>query len=182
VQIGNLRPIGNRPTKKKPRSLLPRKLGAFFLESNAPSTQLNPMLRLLDTLRHAARRRRWSPDQATGRRAEDLAHRFLQSQGYTIVARNYRLPSNDAEADLIAWEAKTLVIVEVKSRRTEDFGPPERAFDADKQRQVQKAARQYARRAGVPIEQVRHDLVTVLLSNPPKITLFRGATAQPINS
>ncbi len=57
--------------------------------------------------------------------------------------------------DLIAWDNNTLVIIEVKSRKTDEFGPPERAFDKDKQHQVQTAARQYARRAGVPIEQVR---------------------------
>src|SRR6516162_5201222 len=120
--------------------------------------------RLLDALRPLGRKRDWNPGQATGRRAEDLAHRYLQAEGYKIVARNYRLPSGDAEADLIAWDQTTLVVVEVKSRTSEDFGPPERAFDSNKQRHVQTAARYYARRAGVPIEQVRYDLVTVLLS------------------
>jgi putative endonuclease len=134
--------------------------------------------RILDTLRHAGRKRSWNPDLASGRRAEDLAHRFLKAEGYTIVARNYRLAAGDAEADLIAWEGGTLVIVEVKSRKSDEFGPPERAFDQDKLRQVQTAARQYARRADVPIEEVRYDLVTVLMSDPPKITLFRGAGSQ----
>ena len=57
-----------------------------------------------DWFRHLARRRRWNPSQALGRRGEDLAHRFLRRQGYTIVARNYRLAAGDAEADVIAWE------------------------------------------------------------------------------
>ena len=53
---------------------------------------------LLDRLRDVRRRKLWSPDQATGRQGEDLAHRYLRKQGFTIVARNYRLAAGDAEA------------------------------------------------------------------------------------
>jgi putative endonuclease len=132
--------------------------------------------RLLDNLRHWGRSRRWNPSAAAGRKGEDLAHRFLRDQGYTIVARNYRLSSADAEADLIAWEQGTLVVVEVKSRASTEFGPPERAFDAEKQRHMLRAARNYAQKKKIPLEDVRFDLVTVVLSDPPKLTLFRGAS------
>ncbi len=130
--------------------------------------------RILDAIRHRGRSRQWTSGLAAGRRGEDLAHRFLRSQGYTIVARNYRLASGDAEADLIAWEKDTLVVVEVKSRTSVDFGPPERAFDSEMQEHLFRAARQYARRRSVPIESVRFDLVTVVLSDPPELRLFRG--------
>jgi putative endonuclease len=130
----------------------------------------------LDALRHWGRKRRWSQGLAAGRRGEDLAHRFLRNQGYTIVARNYRLASGDAEADLIAWELDTLVVVEVKSRASTDFGPPERAFNPEKHRHLLRAARQYARRANVPLERVRFDLVTVVLTEPPEVKLFRGVS------
>src|SRR5579863_1522383 len=122
----------------------------------------------LDWLRDLRRRRTWTPTRAAGRRGEDLAHRFLRRQGFVIVARNYRLASGDAEADLIAWERDTLVVVEVKSRASTDFGPPERAFDGEKQQHILRAARQYARRRNVPMESVRFDLVTVVLSDPPE--------------
>jgi putative endonuclease len=130
--------------------------------------------RWFDNVRHWGRSRRWKSGLSAGRRGEDLAHRFLRDQGYTIVARNYRLASGDAEADLIAWERETLVVVEVKSRTSADFGPPERAFDAEKHQHLLRAARHYARVRGVPLESVRFDLVTVLLTNPPELTLFRG--------
>src|ERR1700675_958358 len=81
-----------------------------------------------DWLRDVRRRRVWSADLATGRRGEDLAHRFLRKRGFTIVARNYRLASGDAEADIIAIEGDDLVIVEVKARMTAEFGPPDRAI------------------------------------------------------
>lgn len=130
--------------------------------------------RWLDTIRHRGRLRRWSPTLSAGRRGEDLAHRFLRSQGYTIVARNYRLASGDAEVDLIGWERDTLAIIEVKSRTSDEFGPPERAFHPEKHHHMIRAARQYARVRDLPLEKVRYDLVSVLLTNPPQLTLHRG--------
>jgi len=130
---------------------------------------------LFDRLRHLRRRRIWSPDQAAGRRGEDLAHRFLRRQKFTIVARNYRLPSGDAEADLVAWEGGDLVFVEVKSRETAEFGPPERAVGEEKRRHLLRVAREYTRKTQTPWEQVRFDVVTVILSKPPQLTLYRQA-------
>ncbi len=134
---------------------------------------------VLDRLRHARRLKLWDRDLAAGRRGEDLAHRFLRRQGYTIVARNYRLSSGDAEADLIAREGEDLVIVEVKTRASADFGPPERAVNPEKQRHLIRVAREYARKTDTPWERVRFDVVSIILDNPlgdmPAITLLRSA-------
>ena len=130
---------------------------------------------LLDWLRHIRRQRIWSSDLATGRRGEDLAHRFLRRQGFTIVARNYRLAAGDAEADLIAWEGDRLVFVEVKSRMTDEYGPPERAVGEEKQAHLVRVAREYVRKTQTPWQSVRLDVVTVILARPPRLTLFREA-------
>lgn len=134
---------------------------------------------LFDWLRHSRRRRLWTADLANGRRGEDLAHRFLRRQGFTIVARNYRLASGDAEADLIAREGDNLVIVEVKARASEEYGPPERAIGEDKRRHLMRVAREYARKTDTPWDRIRFDVVTVLFSDPPKLELFRAAFSQP---
>jgi putative endonuclease len=128
-----------------------------------------------DWLRHLARRRHWTPTQALGRRGEDLAHRFLRRQGYTIVARNYRLPAGDGEADLIAWEGDTLVIVEVKARQSDEFGPPDRAVGDEKRAHLRRLARAYARKTDTPWERVRCDVVTVVFGGGPQIQLVRNA-------
>lgn len=124
----------------------------------------------LDKLRDIRRRRVLSPDLATGRRGEDLAHRFLRKHGYTIVARNYRLASGDGEADLIARQGDEVVIVEVKTRESGEYGPPERAISPEKLRHMLRVAREYARRTDTPVERMRLDLVSVIL--PDQITLF----------
>jgi putative endonuclease len=140
------------------------------------------ILQFSDWLRHTTRSREWSPNLALGRRGEDLAHRFLREKGYIIVARNYRLSSGDAEADLIAWDGATLVFVEVKSRETAAFGPPERAIGEEKHTHMLRIAREYTRKAETPWDRIRFDVVTVVMTTPPTIDLFRNALSTRRNS
>ena len=137
------------------------------------------LLTWVDRLRDRQRRKKWTDTQAAGRRGEDLAHRFLRAQGFTIVARNYRLPSGDGEADLIAWEGEELVIVEVKTRESGDYGPPERAIGPEKERHLARVGRAFAPKDDVQWEQVPCDVVTVVLSKTPQIELFRLAVRLP---
>jgi putative endonuclease len=109
-------------------------------------------------------------DHALGRRGEDIAHRFLQRAGIVVVDRNYRMSSGAGEVDLVGWEGDTLVFVEVKSRQTDEYGTPDRAVGLQKQSSLIRTAREYARHAEVPWEQVRFDVVTVVFSTPPKVS------------
>jgi putative endonuclease len=119
--------------------------------------------------------RRQSLGKDHGRVGEDYAHRYLRSKGCTVVARNYRPPSGAGEIDLVAWEGETLVFVEVKTRASAEFGEPESAVDAEKRGKVERAARDYARRAGVEWERTRFDIVSIVLGNGPRIEWLRGA-------
>lgn len=126
-----------------------------------------------DVLRHRARQRRLNPEHALGRRAEDIAHRYLQRHGFIIVARNYRMASGAGEIDLVGWDDDQLVFIEVKSRQTEDYGAPDRAIGPQKRSSLLRAAREYALHADVCWESVRFDVVNVVFaSNPPLITHF----------
>ena len=131
--------------------------------------------RLLDSLRHRRRAQVWAADKAMGRRGEDLAHRFLQHQGFTIVARNYRLSAGDAEADLIARDGGDVVIIEVKTRMTDEFGPPDRAVDLEKQQALRRVAREYARKTRTEEALVRCDIVTVVLEPQVQLEHFKDA-------
>lgn len=125
------------------------------------------ILALCDTLRLRLASRGMTPEKWLGNRGEDLAHRYLQRRGYTIVARNYRPPSGYREIDLIARDGRALVIVEVKTRRREGLHPLEHAVESTKRHNLTRAAMSYARRAHIPWEFVRFDIVTVTLEPAP---------------
>jgi putative endonuclease len=130
---------------------------------------------LSDRLRHKALLRRDNPAHAWGARGEDLAHRFLQKLGYTVVARNWLAEDGSGELDLVAWDGPTLVVVEVKTRASADFGLPEKAVDREKRRHLVRTAARYAREADVPVIALRFDIISVLLGNKPVIDHIRNA-------
>jgi putative endonuclease len=138
---------------------------------------LRKLYNFADRLRHRARKRHMTDDHALGRRGEDIAHRFLQRAGIVIVDRNYRMASGAGELDLIGREGDKLVFVEVKSRRTEEYGAPDRAIGVEKQWSLIRAAREYARHAEAPWESVRFDVVSVVFTKPPQVTHFRDVLA-----
>jgi putative endonuclease len=131
------------------------------------------MIGLLYRAADRLRRRRYPENH--GRVGEDLAHRYLRSQGCIVVARNYRTLSGSGEIDLVVWDFKRLVFVEVKTRGGTEFGLPESAVDADKRERLRTAARDYSRRLEIDLRQTRFDIVTVILGQPPKIEWLRDA-------
>ncbi|HKO88875.1 MAG TPA: YraN family protein [Burkholderiales bacterium] len=82
-----------------------------------------------------------SSRNSDGAAAEELAARYLQAQGLTIVERNYRI--RGGEIDLIAKQGQTLVFVEVRLRRSQRFGGAAASVDAFKQGRVVLAAGHY---------------------------------------
>ncbi|MBE0598161.1 MAG: YraN family protein [Desulfuromonadales bacterium] len=76
-----------------------------------------------------------------GRWGEEAAARYLHQLGMKILERNFRTPVG--ELDIIARHGRTLVFVEVKTRRTDAFGPPQAAVGPTKQRQIVRAAQWY---------------------------------------
>ncbi len=115
---------------------------------------LAPLYRIADGLRY-----RKHGD--VGRRGEDLAHRYLRRNGFTVVARNWRPPQGGGELDLVAWEGDLLVFVEVKSRVSAAWNAPERDIDRDKIQALRRAARDYVRRSGADEWRVRFDVISI---------------------
>jgi putative endonuclease len=92
-----------------------------------------------------------------------------------IVARNYHPPFGGADLDLVGWDGGRLAIIEVKSRAAGEVEPPERAVDAEKERLLERSARDYVRRVGADWGQIRFDIVSVVFSDPPRIEWFADA-------
>lgn len=98
------------------------------------------------------------PRKTTGRFGEDCAAKHLAQQGYTILERNFRL--RIGEVDIIARDGEYLVFIEVKTRRSQQFGSPFEAVDIRKQQQIMQVASVYIRGKDIP---VRFDVVAVYL-------------------
>ena len=106
-----------------------------------------------------------------GERGEAYAAAFLEQQGYRIVAANFTLPVGrnlrdavvTAEIDLVAYDGPVLCFVEVKTRTSEWFAPPQVNVVKRKQRQISRAARAYRRMFGLEATVYRFDVVTVVL-------------------
>ena len=76
-----------------------------------------------------------------GRRGEEEAVRYLAAKGYRILDRGFRMFGG--EIDIIARQGETLVFVEVKTRRSTEFGVPDESVNLSKQNQVRKIAQGY---------------------------------------
>jgi putative endonuclease len=76
-----------------------------------------------------------------GRWGEEEAASYLRRLGMRVLERNMRTPVG--EIDIIARQGRTLVFVEVKTRRSKAFGTPQEAVGPAKQRQILRAAQWY---------------------------------------
>lgn len=72
--------------------------------------------------------------RGTGRRGEALAAEYLRSQGYGIIATNWRC--QQGELDLIAVDGAILVFVEVRTRRGAALGLAEESITLAKRRRL----------------------------------------------
>ena len=94
---------------------------------------------------------------------EQVAADALVAKGYRILGRNVRFGSR-CELDLIARapDPETLVFVEVKTRRSEEFGRPVAAVDRGKRRALGRAALRYLHRIKARPPRIRFDVVEVV--------------------
>jgi putative endonuclease len=135
--------------------------GSNFCERGA-----NPLVRWLSKL--------------IGDRGERAAVRFLRRQGYRILARNWQ--NKIGELDIIALDGKTLVFVEVKTRRSLKAGSPTEAITPTKQKQLTRAALSYLKKYKLLDKRTRFDVIAIIWpenSRKPEITHYQNAFEPP---
>ena len=94
-----------------------------------------------------------------GAKGEAIAVRYLESRGYRILERNYRIRLG--EIDIIAEQGAHLVFIEVKTRSDTLFGSPFESVTVPKQRQLSKVALEYISKRGWHNRPARFDVVGV---------------------
>lgn len=117
-----------------------------------------------------------SHTRTKGTKGEQLAVTFLKKKGYTILQRNYR--RRNGEIDIVCYDHGTIAFVEVKTRYSDTYGPPELSVTEAKKRQIIKVASQYVADKKIEGTNLRFDVVSIFYSpekKHPTITLFRNA-------
>ncbi len=106
---------------------------------------------------------------------EEFAIDYLVKNKYQIVTRSFRLYRG--EIDVIAYEGRALVFVEVKTRMDADFGRPEEYVTSAKQRQIRRIAEGYLVQNSLTEVECRFDVLSLLYDEQEgfKIEHFRDA-------
>ena len=94
-----------------------------------------------------------------GKAGEDLAARFLEGIGCTVVDRNWRCKYG--EIDLVVRDGAETAFVEVKTRRSVAFGHPFEAISADKMARMRRLAVEWCTQHPGP-HRIRIDAVAVV--------------------
>lgn len=104
-------------------------------------------------------------NKGIGNLGEEMATAFLEGKRYRILERNFRCKGG--EVDIVARDPKdkSLVFVEVKTRRDLSYGVPQLAVTPFKQRQISKAALTWLARNRQQDVNARFDVIAILLDN-----------------
>lgn len=124
------------------------------------------------------------PGPTLGERGEALAADYLARNGYGLVVANFKVPVGrnskgvqvTGEIDLIALDGETLVFIEVKTRRSDEFTPVITNVNLRKQRQITRTAKVYRRIFRITEMDYRFDVVTVLMPKHarPEVEVTKG--------
>ena len=115
----------------------------------------------------------------TGILGEKLARDFLRKRGYRILEANYRCPHG--EVDLIAEHKDCLVFIEVRAKRSREFGTPEESITPAKMERLRVVASHYRQTHDNLPQSWRIDVVAVELARkgkPSRIELIENAVGE----
>ena len=93
-----------------------------------------------------------------GNDAEQQACKYLQSQGLTLIEKNFSTKAG--EVDLIMNDGETIVFIEVRYRKNADFGGAAASVTTKKQQRIIKAALAYQQKHK-PQSSMRFDVVAI---------------------
>ena len=144
---------------------------AFFAIIRLRSRQGLAMARTGESKKQHARRR--------GVAGETYAYWYLRRHGYVFVARNYRVPEDKAEIDLIGYDGGALAFVEVKTRSGTEQRPglPEEAVTSEKRFYMERMARRFFAERRMSEVSWRFDVVAIenRAGHSPDLRLHKNA-------
>ncbi|MGA2490837.1 MAG: YraN family protein [Anaerolineales bacterium] len=112
--------------------------------------------------------------QALGQWGEEIAAGYLESKGYTILARN--IHTAHGEIDIVASKESAVIFVEVKTRSSHAFAYPEDSVTRRKQAAMLSAAVYYLQKHPESAESWQFDVIAIERKNggKPEIVHFEN--------
>ena len=104
-----------------------------------------------------------SGNKRTGDQGEEIAANFLIARGFRILERNFRCKGGEVDIIVRDPSDKSLVFIEVKTRRSLTYGVPQLAVTPFKQRQISKAALTWLSKNRLHDQNARFDVIAILL-------------------
>lgn len=92
--------------------------------------------------------------RSIGTHGEKLAKAYLEKNGHKIIEQNFRW--RFGEIDIITRRNRSLRFVEVKYRRTRDYGLPQESVIRKKQHRIKRTAMLWIQRRHLPIDSEMH--------------------------
>ena len=98
-----------------------------------------------------------------GNKGESLAEGYLENHDYKILEKNFTCKIG--EIDIIAKNDEYISFVEVKTRRSLQFGLPAEAVTYNKQQKIYRSAQMYILKNKLYNSSFRFDVIEIILNS-----------------
>ena len=98
-----------------------------------------------------------------GKSGEDIACKYLEKQKYKIIERNFN--SKMGEIDIIAKDKNELVLIEVKTRTSNEYGLPAESVTKRKIKHIYRTAEFYIYTRKIENTDIRIDVIEVYIAD-----------------
>lgn len=105
-------------------------------------------------------------NQKIGKVGEEAICGYIKNRGMRVVCQNFHC--RFGEIDIIAQQGKTMVFIEVKTRKNTKYGSAAEAVTISKMRKIRETAQQYLMENNLFESGVRFDVAEVYLKENKK--------------
>ena len=122
------------------------------------------------------RRKLLADAKLLGRWGEKRCEKYLKSKGLKRLARNFSCKTGEIDLIMVDIDS-SIVFVEVRTKATETFEPPESSITAPKKARLARTARYFLATHDIDDRPYRFDLVTIVLgqTGPEQIRHYKNA-------
>ncbi|HCW53341.1 MAG TPA: YraN family protein [Clostridium sp.] len=101
-------------------------------------------------------------NKLVGNNSEKIAQNFLLKNGYQILDCNFR--NRSGEIDIICLKNNIIIVIEVKSRYSYQYGTPKESVNYSKQKSIINVTKFYLLYKNIHNANIRFDVIEVYMN------------------